>query len=77
MSNDVGGLGGPTGLGEQPGITGLGGPAGMEGGNLGNGALEAGALGTETSSLEGAGGMMLGGNSVGPGSMKKVWDNCN
>ena len=71
MSNDVGGLGGPTGLGEQAGITGLGGPAGIEGGNLGNGALEAGSLGPEASSLGGAGGMMLGGNSVGAGSMKK------
>ena len=71
ISNDVGGLGGAPGIGEQAGLAGA---PGMGASSLGNGALESGSLGAGSSLLGGAGGMMLGGNGLGGGSMKKVFN---
>ena len=62
MSNDIGGLGGPAEI------------AGMGGDNLGNGGLQSNPLGAGASSMGGIGGMMLAGNGLGGGSMKKVND---
>lgn len=74
LSNGVSGLGGSPGIGEQAGLTGAG---GMGASSLGNGALESGSLGGGSSLLDGAGGMMLGGNGFGGGSMKKVYNLSN
>lgn len=59
ISNNLGGLGTPTGLSGAPGIGGA---------SLGNGAFESASLGG-ANSLDG---MILGGNGLGGGSMKKV-----
>lgn len=67
-------IGIPNGVGGSPGIGAQAGLAGMGAASLGNGALESSPLGGGTSLLGGPGGMMLGGNGFGGGSMKKV---CN